>query len=172
MQWLPRCPTNDSERTGTTVPVLFLCTPNMMNQKGVPFMGKHEITANVMKLCISCFLAFGILLAGVLLLTFLMDGNKLSEEMLGYGITLAVLIASTFGSALFLHGSKGIGRGLLFAAFLWASLLAIAALLFDGTFHGVWVTLILIIGGSMLPALIGKGKNGHRFAKGNHRLHR
>lgn len=144
----------------------------MMKQKGVLFMGKHEITATAMKLCVSCFLAFAILLAGVLFLTFLMDGNKLSEEMLGYGITLAVLIASTLGSAHFLRGSKRIDRGLLFAVFLWVSLLAIAALLFDGPFQGIWVTLILIIGGSALPAILGKGKKGHRFAKQNHRLHR
>lgn len=172
MQWLPRCPTNDSERTGTTVPVLFLCTPNMMNQKGVLFMDKNQISANTIRLFLSCFLAQGIILLGVLFLAFLTDGNKLSEEMLGYGITLAVLIASTLGSAHFLRGSKRIDRGLLFAVFLWVSLLAIAALLFDGPFQGIWVTLILIIGGSALPPILGKGKKGHRFAKQNHRLHR
>ena len=143
----------------------FFCTPNMMNQKGVLFMGKNQISANTIRLFLSCFLAQGIILLGVLFLAFLIDGNKLSEEMLGYGITLDVLIASVSGSAHFLQGRRRVDRGLVFGAFLWASLLAIAALLFEGTFQGVWVTLVLILAGCMLPVLLGKDKSRHRFTK-------
>ena len=110
------------------------------------------------------------LFAGTLFLTYLVSENKLEGNMQPYGITAVILMSSITGSAMAIRGKKHISTAAIFSGVFWLGLLAITILFFDGVFHGMVVTLLLITGGSMLPLLFGlKSKNRYgRMESFNH----
>ena len=120
-------------------------------------------TASIFLISLLC--AAGILMAGVFLLTILVTNNSLQETHVDYGITLIMILSSATGSALFMRGQKSIAAALLFAGTFWALLLAITALFFDGMYHGITVTLLLILGGGLLPLFTGKRTKSRPYSK-------
>jgi hypothetical protein len=152
-------------RNSDAVPVLFHSVEHMLNQKRGMCMGLEKHVPRITKLLVSLLCAVGILLAGVLLLAFLTTKDSLQEVHLDYGIMLIIMIASALGSTQFLRMQKSIAAALLFTCSFWALLLAVTGLFFDGMYHGVAVTLLLILGGAMLPALTGRRTKSRQYSR-------
>ena len=130
-------------------------------------MKEKPTVFNFKALMRSCMIAVSLLLAGTAVLALLMSRNIASESALGYGLALILLISSLSGSGVMVKvGEKnGALAGASVAVAIWLLLLATNVLLFDGTYHGVFETLLLLAGGSLAAVLLGaKNKKRSKFS--------
>lgn len=119
-------------------------------------------------------LAFGLIvsiaaLSAILTITAKMiHAEKIPEENVGYGVLIALLIASFLGA---MTASATIQRRrglmcLLSGSLLWAVLLSATALFFGGQYRSVGVTGLLIMSGAGAGALIqAREKKGKKRKK-------
>lgn len=108
-----------------------------------------------------------LLIAGIL--AKLIDGEAMAWENIGYGIMLLLLLASFLGANV---ASGKIKRQHLLICLMsgmtyMAILLSITALFFGGQYDGIWVTLLLVLGGSLSAALLRthEKRGGKRYKK-------
>ena len=129
-------------------------------------MEKNKIGNTVTRLLTGWGSSMVVLLASGLFLAYVIEGDKLGEDMQPYGFAAAILAASAIGSAVFMRSKKSAAAGILFALVLSLSLLGMTAIFFDSAFRGVAVTLLLIVGGSLIPLFTGRKrkKNSWRSA--------
>lgn len=104
-------------------------------------------------------LTMTILLSAVL--SKLVDAETLSEENIGYGVMVLLLVASFAGS---LISSARIKHQRMLVCLLsgiiyFGILLSITALFFGGQYEAVGVTAILVLGGSITAAFVGLREN-------------
>lgn len=97
----------------------------------------------------------------------LLDTQMLVWENVGYGIMIALLVASFWGA---FYASRRIKRQYLLVclttgAVYFGALLSMTALLFDGQFHGVGVTALLILSGCMVAFFLNLEKGKRRGMK-------
>lgn len=124
-------------------------------------MKGKKAPVHIRALLSSWIIAIGALLAGTAVLAALISKNAIAENASGYGLTIILLAASLSGSiAMLKTGDMNKMLAVVTVApAMWLSLLAVNALLFDGTYNGVAATLLLIVGGSFAAVLLtGKHK--------------
>ena len=102
-------------------------------------------------------------LLGTVVLTYLISRESVTQEGIGLGCGIILVIASFLGDICACAGIKR--RWLMVCAVCSAGyylvLLAVTALFFGGQYHGILTGAILILIGSAVAALAGmKGKNG------------
>lgn len=105
-------------------------------------------------------ISLALTLAMCWILALLIHGGHMEMEHLGYGIMAALLLSAIAGAA-FAKG-KTQRRRLLTCALTglgyYGLLLMIPLLFFGGHYGSVWETGLLILGGSLVPALLTKHK--------------
>jgi len=116
----------------------------------------------------------GITLVGAAVLAWMMSGEKLSGDALGYGIMIVLVIASGAGALTAAGKIKRlrVQMCLLTGGFYYLGLLSVTALFFGGKFQGMGITAVLVIIGCALAALMGlKSQNGTKpkIKKGGYR---
>lgn len=102
-----------------------------------------------------------ITLAGAMLIATLVNGERISEEAIPYGVMILVLAASVSGAAVsaFCVKKSYLVVCLLTGICYFAVLLATTALFFGGEYRGIGATAAIILAGSGGTALISaKGK--------------
>ena len=108
-------------------------------------------------LAVGLAVSMGITLMSAALLTHLVLSEKMSENAIGYGAMVILLIAAAVGAwiaaVLVKHRWMVVCLGAGGSYFL--TLLAITALFFGGQYQGVGVTALLILGGSGGVGLLG-----------------
>lgn len=102
-------------------------------------------------------------LIGAVICAGLISAEVIQAGSTGYCAMAILLISAMAGATA--AGRKGkqkrLYSGLLAGAVYFAMLLAMNALLFDGQYGGVGVTALIVLSGSVLPAMIGlSGGNG------------
>lgn len=106
--------------------------------------------------------AFAVTLAGAAIVAWLIDGERISEEAMGYG-ALAVLLLSAGAGAWFASALVGHQRLLVCAltgiGYL-LILLSMTALFFGGQYQGVWVTTLVVLAGCLGVSLVGLKRAG------------
>lgn len=101
--------------------------------------------------------SLGVTLIAAGILAKLVETEALAEENIGYGVMILLLIASMLGAMVAFGKIKRqrllvcLLSGLVYMAIL----LSITALFFGGQYEAVGVTALLVIGGSMVTALLG-----------------
>lgn len=112
-------------------------------------------------------LAFLITILGTAAIAKLVDTELLAWESVGYGIMAVLMLSSFAGSKTAAEKVKR--RKLLVcmvsAAVYFCVLLAMTALFFGGQYHAVWETMLLIIGGSGVAALMALNDKGGKRRK-------
>lgn len=101
--------------------------------------------------------SLGITLAGSGVLAWLIHRERMEMENVGYGILGMLLLASFLGA---MTAWRKIRRRRMLVcaasgAVYLGLLLAIPALFFGGQYGGVWVTALLVLGGSLAAGLLG-----------------
>ncbi len=112
--------------------------------------------------------ALAVTLAGAAIVAWLIDGERISEEAMGYG-ALAVLLLSAGAGAWIASALVG-HRRLLVCALTGVGyfliLLSMTALFFGGQYHGVWVTALVVLAGCLGVSLVGlKGSGGPKHRR-------
>lgn len=117
--------------------------------------------------------SIAISIIGCAVLAWLITGERLQQESIGYGCIAILLLASAGGSA---TAWKLIGhRQLLICGIqtlVYYGILLMTALPFGGQYEGLLVTAVLVaLGGALtlIPGMIGSGSGGHRFKKSTFR---
>lgn len=131
---------------------------------------KQKYTGRVMSVPGGLAVGVGISLlvtaVGAAVLAWLLDGEKLLWENVGYGIMGMLLCASFFGS---LAAFRRIRRQRMLVCMLsgvayLGVMLSMTALFFGGQYEGVGVTALLVLGGSGAAGMLGlkpeKGRGG------------
>ena len=112
-------------------------------------------------------LAFLITILGTAAIAKLVDTELLAWESVGYGIMAVLMLGSFAGSKTAAEKVKR--RKLLVCmvsgAVYFCILLAMTALFFGGQYHAVWETMLLIIGGSGVAALMELNDKGGKRRK-------
>ena len=108
---------------------------------------------------------------GAMIVAALVASQKLMEEQIPYGAAAVLLTASMIGSCVTAIDFKEkrfwmcmAGGGLYIL-----TLLCITAFFFDGGYQGVWVTCLMILGGSVAAGMLGVRTKGHKFRGGKYR---
>lgn len=101
-----------------------------------------------------------LVIAGIL--AKLVETEVLAEENIGYGVMILLFISSMLGSVI---SSVRIKRQRLLVCAMsgviyMMILLSITALFFGGQYEAVGVTALLVVGGSIVTALLGLNQNG------------
>lgn len=110
--------------------------------------------------------SLGITLLGSALLAWLVHGEKLDPDQIGYGILILLLLGAFLGAEVAFRRIRR-QRLLVCAAsgvVYFGLLMAMTALFFGGQYSAVGVTALLILAGSCTAALVGSG--GGRGGKG------
>ena len=102
----------------------------------------------------------------------LIDGGILPANAMNYGTTTALLCASILGAWITCARirEKPLLICLLSAGVSFLTLIVIRILFFEGGFHRIGVTALLLLGGSLIPALLVSRGRGVR--KKNHKKYR
>lgn len=108
-------------------------------------------------------------LAGAALVAKLVDGEWLQEDAIGYAVPLLLILSSYLGCRICAARCGKKWMGCLLTALLYVVLLvSVNALLFDGQYSGVGVTLLTVTGGAgmaMLPEKRNMRNSVHRNLK-------
>ena len=126
------------------------------------------------KLLFGWLAAIAVLVAGIGLVAMLIENDLLGQIWFNYGTVLIILLSSFIGSLITMLGvdrRKLITSG-LFAVGYWGILLAITALFFEGRYSGVGVTLLLVVAGSVMPALLSVRGGNKRRPAARYAVHR
>lgn len=132
--------------------------------------GKGKTMSMAGGLALGALVSLAVTLAGTGVLAYLVNGEHLDMENIGYGILVMLLLGSFLGAQtafrrirrrrlLVCLAAGGVYLGIL---------LGMTALFFGGQYSGVGTTALLILAGSMVAALLGKerGRGGkHRKIK-------
>lgn len=109
--------------------------------------------------------SIAVVLLGALLLTWLLLGEKVQETAIGYGVMVITIISSLAGSGVAVsyvgQHILPVSIGASIAGYLF--LLAMNALFFNGQYHGVWITALLVIGSGLCVALVATNGKGRRI---------
>lgn len=124
-------------------------------------MAKGKPTGRAMSmpagLAVGGLTSLGVTLAGVAVLAWLIHGERMEMESIGYGILVLLLIASYLGAITAFRKIRR--RRMLVCAASGAvylgSLLCIPALFFGGQYSGIGVTTLLVLAGSGCAGLLG-----------------
>lgn len=105
-----------------------------------------------------------ITLLGVMLIAYLLNGEKIQLDSIGYGSIAVLLLSSIAGAGL---AFRFIRRRRMLVCMLsgmiyFLSLVALTALFFGGQYDGIWVTGLVILGGSLAVGLMGLKGDQHR----------
>ncbi len=121
--------------------------------KGQPQIGQSMIKGIGIGVAASMILT----LLGAGVLTWLLLGGMMQESAMGYGVAAVLLVSSVIGGsiAVRIHGSQLLLTGALTAVAYGLCLLAVTALVFDGEYEGIPVTLPVLLSGGVAAALLG-----------------
>lgn len=124
-------------------------------------MKKRDVALSIPAgLAWGALVSLGVTLAGTVVLTWLVDRQRLAMEKIGYGLLVLLLLGSYLGAMMAYRRIKR--RRLLVClasgAVYLALLLTITALFFGGQYSGVCTTALLILAGSGAAALLGAGQ--------------
>ena len=115
----------------------------------------------------------------VTLLVVVIGANLLSKEILiqeniGYCAMLALLLGSSLGAVTAAKGIKHrkLAVGMMSGGVYYLLLLGITALFFGGQYQGMGVTLILVLGGSLIGAILANRERGKGTVKRRKKSHR
>lgn len=102
-------------------------------------------------------------LTGAVILAKLIDSEVVDWNNVGYGV-IPILVLSSFWGSMVSYAKikrKKLQVFMLSALWYWLTLLAITVIFFDGNFHAIGITLLLIFAGCGSGYLlkIGKGSN-------------
>ena len=108
-------------------------------------------------IAIGCCTSLAVTLLGALFAAVLLNEDQMKMNSVGYFVMVVTLMSVAAGSVV---SAKLVKRlklpvGLASGAAYFLALLGITALFFEGQYQGVWVTVLLITGGSMSTLLIG-----------------
>ena len=107
-------------------------------------------------------------LAGTMVLTAIIIGEKIQQEQMVYGVAAVILLSSFRGAWITagIAGGKRLICALISASVYMLTLLCITALFFDGIYGDIGVTCLLIFGAAIAAALAGhKRKDAHYRSK-------
>ena len=115
-------------------------------------------------LLVGVLVSLGIMLLSVGLLAFMISKGSLQESSIGYAVLAILLLSSALGAsmAVGITEKKRLFTGIVTTLAYGLCLLACTALFFGGEYQGVGVTLLVLLAGGILPALIGS-KEKKRF---------
>ena len=108
--------------------------------------------------------SLGISAIGSLLVSWLVAGDRMKWESVGYGIMVILFLASFLG-ALIASSMVRHRRGvvcMLAGVTYYVCLLSLTALFFGGRYYGMGVTALMIVAGSGCAALVETGGKGQR----------
>lgn len=127
---------------------------------------KHSSGNNTKRIVTGWTTAFATLMIFTAVTAMLIDNNTIKENGTRYATALIVLMSSLAGSltASGKLSNRNIKSSLMFAGAYWLSLLAVTALLFEGRYNGIAVTLLLILAGSLLPVILCKKKYNRPYS--------
>ena len=130
-------------------------------------------TSMVRGLAIGTMVSLIITMAATVLLAKLIDMEMMPWEKVGYGIIVAILIASFVGAWISYRKiqHQRLMVCLLAGGIYWAMLFCIAALLFSREYQGVFVTLGIILAGCVSAFLLSVPRN-RPSAKKHRGIHR
>jgi len=126
---------------------------------------KREQSLSLINLAAGWLAAIMTTIIGTVITSALICNNKLDSNWSGYGAMVTIMLAAIFGASYTLRSMSGHKLIIiaLFALGYWLILLAVNVLLFHDAYTGVGVTILLISGGSAIPAIIGIGqKKAHK----------
>lgn len=100
--------------------------------------------------------ALSITAVGAGILAWMMAGEKMNEDSLGYGIIVVLLIASCAGALVAARRIKRlrVQMCLLSGAVYYLSLIAVTALFFGGKYQGMGVTAIVVFIGCIAASIM------------------
>lgn len=132
---------------------------------------KRKVTGTAMSvpagIAVGVGVSAGMSVLGAALIAWLVDGTYISEAGIGYGAMITLLISSATGAWIAIQLVKhqklpvALSCGVAFFAFL----VGITAFFFGGQYQGVVPTVLIVIGGSLLPALLSSIGQGNRTRK-------
>lgn len=116
----------------------------------------------------------GITVIGAAVLAWMMSGEKLSGDGLGYGIIVVLLVSSYVGALIASNKIKRlrVQMCILSGVVYYLSLVAVTALFFGGKYQGMGVTAIVVIIGCVsasITMLSGKKSNKPKIRKKGYR---
>lgn len=94
------------------------------------------------------------------ILTMLIEHDKLSPEMMNYGVMLLLMLSAVVGAmiARIRYSSRIMIVCIITAVCYWISLLCVTALFFDGSYSGVPATALVIIAGGIIAGCAPTGQ--------------
>lgn len=123
------------------------------NKKGIAMGGD---IASALAVSVLASMATTIILTGIL--AFMINSERITENAIGYG-GMGILLAASFAGAIVAEKEAN-GNPLLASLFsggiYFLVLIGITALFFEGSYKGVWVNALMILGGCGLAVILGK----------------
>ena len=119
---------------------------------------------------IGVLVSLGVMLLSAGLLVFMISKGSLQESSIGYAALVVLLLSSALGASMAagITERKKMFTGIITALTYGICLLACTALFFGGQYQGVGVTMLVILAGGVLPALIGnKEKKKYKSVRKN-----
>ena len=107
-------------------------------------------------------------LAGTMVLTAMITGEKIQQEQMAYGAAGVILLSSFLNAWITagIAGGKRLLCALISASVYMLTLLCMSALFFEGIYADIGVTSLLIFGAAIAAALLGhKRKDAHYRSK-------
>mgnify|MGYP003413196440 CR=1 FL=1 len=107
-----------------------------------------------------------VLFLGISVFALLITKEVIGEPYIGYCALVILLLSSMSGTIAIQWGTKGMHPqiNLIVTAIFFLMLAFLTVIFFEGKFQGVFVTLIVVFSGYLLPALLGKQKKNKRKA--------
>lgn len=132
---------------------------------------KRKVTGTAMSvpagIAVGVGVSAGMAVLGAALIAWLVDGTYINEAGVGYGAMITLLISSATGAwiAIQLVKHQKLPVALSCGVAFFALLVGITAFFFGGQYQGVVPTVLIVIGGSLLPALLSSIGQGNRTRK-------
>lgn len=106
-------------------------------------------------------------LIGAALAAWLLDSGSMSQDGIGYGAMVILLLSAAAGAWAAISAVKhnrlvvGMATGGVYLVLL----LGMTALFFGGQYQGIVPTVLLVLAGSMTAVLVGNGAGGNRISR-------
>lgn len=115
-----------------------------------------------------------ITLAGSALTAYLIHSESVSEEGMGYGIIVTLLLSAISGAWISAGRIQRLRMQICMLSGLcyYLTLLAMTALFFGGQYNGLGITALVVLGGCGTVAILGVGGGKHRKLGKKIRAHR
>lgn len=113
-------------------------------------------------LAISALASVSITIALTGIFAFLINSERITEKMIGYG-GMGILLAGSFTGAIIAKkkaNANPLQTSLISGGIYFLFLLGITALFFEGSYEGVWVNAVMILCGCVLAVIPGKPSRG------------